>query len=168
MDLHELAEETAEKQAASEAEAFEQATSCIVPEVVSPLSTIEQAVRNAMAMAGGNAEFKVNDEVEQAFRAGLTARKSCCDDLRIEQIAAHYGFTSQADMLCEESAEYMVALNKLRRGKSEAYENIKEEVADVLIVARQLRYLLGYEDIDRIISQKLDRQMQRIANEEQT
>lgn len=143
MDLHELAVETAEKQAASEAEAFEQATSCIVP-----------------------AEFKVNDEVEQAFRAGLTARKSCCDDLRIEQIAAHYGFTSQADMLCEESAEYMVALNKLRRGKPDAYDNIKEEVADVLIVARQLRYLLGYEDIDRIISQKLNRQMQRISDEE--
>ena len=142
MNLHELAEETAEKQATSEAEAFEQATSCIVP-----------------------AEFKVNDEVEQAFRAGLTARKSCCDDLRIEQIAAHYGFTSQADMLCEESAEFMVALNKLRRGSPDAYENIKEEVADVLIVARQLRYLLGYEDIDRIISQKIDRQMKRISEE---
>lgn len=142
MNLHELAVETAEKQAASEAEAFEQATSCIVP-----------------------AEFKVNDEIEQAFRAGLTARKSYCDDLRIEQIAAHYGFTSQADMLCEESAEFMVALNKLRRGKPDAYDNIKEEIADVLIVARQLRYLLGYEDIDRIISQKLDRQMQRIADE---
>lgn len=142
MDLHELAVETAEKQAASEAEAFEQATSCIVP-----------------------AEFKVNDEVEQAFRAGLTARKSYCDDLRIEQIAAHYGFTSQADMLCEESAEYMVALNKLRRGKAEAYENIKEEVADVLIVARQLRYLLGYESIDKIIEDKLSRQMRRISDE---
>ena len=143
MDLHELAVETAEKQAASEAEAFEQATSCIVP-----------------------AEFKVNDEVEQAFRAGLTARKSYCDDLRIEQIAAHYGFTSQADMLCEESAEFMVALNKLRRGSPDAYDHIKEEVADVLIVARQLRYLLGYEDIDRIINEKLDRQMRRISDEE--
>lgn len=109
--------------------------------------------------------FKVDDAVEQAFRAGLTARKSCCDDLRIEQIAAHYGFTSQADMLCEESAEYMVALNKLRRGKSEAYENIKEEVADVLIVARQLRYLLGYESIDKIIEDKLSRQMKRISEE---
>ncbi len=31
MTLHDLAVETAEKQAASEAEAFEQATSCIVP-----------------------------------------------------------------------------------------------------------------------------------------
>ena len=90
-----------------------------------------------------------------------------CDDLRIEQIAAHYGFTSQADMLCEESAEYMVALNKLRRGSPDAYDHIKEEVADVLIMARQLRFLLGYEEIDRIINEKLNRQMQRIADENQ-
>ena len=88
-------------------------------------------------------------------------------DSRIKAIADHYGFTSQADMLCEESAEFMVALNKLRRGSPDAYENIKEEVADVLIMARQLRYLLGYEEIDRIISEKLDRQMQRIADENQ-
>lgn len=110
------------------------------------------------------AEFKVDDVAEQAFREGLKARPSC-DDLRIEQIATHYGFTSQADMAIEECAEYMVALNKLRRGKPEAYDNLKEEVADVLIVARQLRYLLGYEDIDRIINEKLDRQMRRIADE---
>lgn len=90
------------------------------------------------------------------------------EDLRIEKIAAHYGFTSQADMLCEESAEFMVALSKLRRGKADAYENIKEEVADVLIMARQLRFLLGNEDIDRIVNEKLNRQMQRIANEDQT
>lgn len=82
------------------------------------------------------------------------------------------GMTQIADksidmVFVEESAEYMVALNKLRRGKSEAYENIKEEVADVLIVARQLRYLLGYEDIDRIISQKLDRQIRRINDEKE-
>ena len=89
------------------------------------------------------------------------------EDLRIEKIATHYGFTSQADMLCEESAEFMVALNKLRRGSPDAYDNIKEEVADVLIVARQLRYLLGYEEIDRIIEEKLERQIQRIANEDQ-
>ena len=108
------------------------------------------------------AEFKVDDAVKQAFRQGM-----CCDDLRIEQIATHYGFTSQADMLTEECAEYMVALNKLRRGKPEAYDNIKEEVADVLIVARQLRYLLGYEDIDCIISEKLDRQIRRISDEKE-
>lgn len=141
MDLHDLAVETAEKQAASEAQAFKKAMSRIIP-----------------------AEFKVNDEIEQAFRAGLTAHKSC-DDLRIEQIATHYGFTSQANMLTEEAAEFTVAVNKLRRGHADAYEHIKEEVADVLIMAQQLRYLLGYEEIDRIISEKLDRQIRRIADE---
>ena len=139
--IENIAAEWASEQARSEADAFERTMRRIVP-----------------------AEFKVNDEIEQAFRAGLTAHKSC-DDFRIEQIAAHYGFTSQADMLCEESAEYMVALNKLRRGDPNAYENIKEEVADVLIVARQLRFLLGYDNIDKIIEDKLSRQLRRIADE---
>lgn len=109
-------------------------------------------------------EFKIDDVIEQAFREGLFLRKSC-DDHRIEQIASHYGFSNQANMLCEESAEFMVALNKLRRGNPDAYAAVKEEVADVLIMARQLRYLLGYEDIDRIISEKLDRQTRRIEDE---
>lgn len=116
-----------------------------------------------------NEAFEINDAVEQAYRQGFDAGREQavkCDDLRIEQIADHYGFTSQADMLCEESAEFMVALSKLRRGNAEAYDNIKEEVADVLIMARQLRYLLGYESIDKIIEDKLSRQMRRINKEE--
>lgn len=87
-------------------------------------------------------------------------------DLRIKEIAFHYGFTNQANMLCEESAEFMVALNKLRRGDDHAYENVKEEVADVLIMAHQLRILLGADDIDRIVNAKLNRQLQRIKEEE--
>ena len=86
-------------------------------------------------------------------------------DEHIKKIADYYGFTSQANMLCEESAEYMVALNKLRRGKTEAYANVKEEVADIIVVAMQLRYLLGADEIDSIISEKLDRQIQRIKDE---
>ena len=117
-------------------------------------------------IAAEAAEKQARNEAETFEKAmSRVISKPECDDLRIEQIAAHYGFSSQADMLCEESAEYMVALNKLRRGKFDAYEAIKEEVADVLIMARQLRYLLGYADIDRIISEKLDRQMRRIENE---
>lgn len=111
----------------------------------------------------------MNDEVEQAFRQGyITGRGDSlkCDDLRIEHIATYYGFTTQANMLCEEAAEFMVALNKLRRSGGNAYENVKEEVADVLIMARQLRLLLGSEDIDKIIDAKLNRQIQRIKEEE--
>ena len=121
---------------------------------------------NLHNMAAEAAEKQSRNEA-QAFEQAMrrVTSKPICDDIRIEQIAAHYGFTSQADILTEECAEYMVALSKLRRGRAEAYENIKEEVADVLIMARQLRYLLGYEDIDKIIEAKLDRQMRRIEDE---
>jgi len=82
-------------------------------------------------------------------------------------LADHYGFTSQANMLCEEAAEFTVALNKLRRGNNEAYKNVKEELADVLVVALQLRLLLGPEEIDRIAEEKVNRQLRRIESEEQ-
>lgn len=82
-------------------------------------------------------------------------------------LADHYGFTSQANMLCEEAAEFTVALNKLRRGNNEAYKNVKEELADVLVVALQLRLLLGPEEIDRIAEEKVQRQLRRIESEEQ-
>ena len=88
------------------------------------------------------------------------------DELKI--IADHYGFSSQADMLCEESAEFTVALNKLRRGNNEAYKNVKEELADVLVVASQLRLLLGSEEIDDIAHEKIKRQLERIKQEEKT
>jgi NTP pyrophosphatase (non-canonical NTP hydrolase) len=86
---------------------------------------------------------------------------------KIIQIADHYGFTSQADMLTEEAAEFTVALNKLRRGHADAYEHIKEEVADVLVIAYQLRHLLGAESIDKIIEGKVERQLGRIREEKE-
>ena len=84
---------------------------------------------------------------------------------KINEIAEHYGFTSQANMLTEEAAEFTVALNKLRRGHADAYEHIKEEVADVLVIAYQLRHLLGAESIDKIIEEKVERQLGRIREE---
>lgn len=87
---------------------------------------------------------------------------------KIIQIADHYGFTSQANMLTEEAAEFTVALNKLRRGNTDYYDQIKEEVADVLVIAYQLRHLLGAETIDKIIEEKVERQLGRIQEEEET
>lgn len=105
----------------------------------------------------------MNDEVEQAFRQGLM---QALQPASLKAIADHYGFSSQADMLCEESAEFTVALNKLRRGNNEAYKNVKEELADVLVVALQLRYLLGGDEIDKIMRNKTKRQIERIREEE--
>ena len=113
--------------------------------------------------------MRIDDELEQAFRQGYVKGYKAADKGRfingLKAIADHYGFTSQADMLIEEAAEFTQALNKLRRGNSEAYENIKEEVADVLVVALQLRLILGELDIDHIMENKIKRQVQRISNE---
>lgn len=84
---------------------------------------------------------------------------------KLNEIANHYGFTSQANMLTEEAAEFTVALNKFRRGNTNAYDEIKEEVADVIVIAMQLRGLLGADRIDEIIYYKVNRQLDRIQNE---
>jgi NTP pyrophosphatase (non-canonical NTP hydrolase) len=106
-------------------------------------------------------EFKVDDAVEQAFRQGMR-----CDDLRIEQIAEHYGYSAQSDIAIEECAELQKAILKLRRGwNTERYAELLGEIADVLIMSRQLRYIFGYDKIDRIVDEKLNRQIERINNE---
>jgi|GEM_PF-1802974 len=104
----------------------------------------------------------MNDEVEQAFRQGLM---QALQPTSLKAIADYYGFTSQADMLTEEAAEFTQAVNKLRRGFPDVYKNIKEEVADVLVVALQLRYLLGGDEIDKIMRDKTKRQIERIRKE---
>lgn len=148
MNLHELAAEGAEKQAQSEAEAFERVMSRIKPKP----DILRIAAETIQRL--GSAPRTVHQD-----RGGVIM------DSRIKAIADHYGFTSQADMLIEEAAEFTIAVNKLRRGDPNAYENIKEEIADVIVVAKQLRYILGAEEIDKIISSKLDRQIRRIADE---
>jgi NTP pyrophosphatase (non-canonical NTP hydrolase) len=112
-----------------------------------------------------NDEFKVDDVSEQSFRSGYTQGKS--EDSRIIKIASHYGYTAQSNIIIEECAELTQAILKLRRAWSkEKLDHVKEETADVLIMARQLRVMLGANDIDRIIGEKLDRQIERIAEEE--
>lgn len=86
-------------------------------------------------------------------------------DDKLKELAYHYGFTSQADMLCEEAAEFMVALNKFRRGSSEAYAQLVEELADVLVVAEQLRYIFGEDAVNDIMNKKIERQLIRMKEE---
>lgn len=106
----------------------------------------------------------MNDELEQAFREGYTKGKT--EDSRIYQISNHYGYAAQSDKIIEECAELTQAIMKLRWGWSDdKLDHVQEELADVLIMSRQLRVMLGSEEIDRIIDSKLDRQIERIADE---
>ena len=113
------------------------------------------------------------DEYARGYDDGVNAayaavQSLASEDQRIEALARHYGFTSQANMLTEEAAEFTVALNKLRRGSALAYGQIKEEVADDLVIALQLRVLLGPEDIDKIMEEKIQRQLGRIGEKKLT
>lgn len=86
-------------------------------------------------------------------------------------IMDHYGYEAQREQFVEECAEAILAVQKCKRKKSvqesrEAFKNLKEEVADVLIMAAQMYHFLGADEIDRIIAEKLDRQIERIRSEE--
>lgn len=86
-------------------------------------------------------------------------------DEKLKQLVEHYGFTNQADMLVEEAAEFTVARNKLRRGNVEAIKQMEEELADVLVIALQLRIIIGKDYIDEIMNKKIDRQLIRMKEE---
>lgn len=89
---------------------------------------------------------------------------------RIKKIMEHYGYERQREQFAEECAEAILAVQKCKRthdiqGAQEAFENLKEEVADVLIMASQMYLFLGDEDIDRIINSKIERQIERIESD---
>ena len=95
---------------------------------------------------------------------------------KIQYIADHYGYEPQSRQLIEEMAELTVALNKAWRSRHAYvetpntdyvdYENILEEMVDVLIMIWQIKYLLGIGEgeLSHIMEQKLDRQIERIKN----
>jgi hypothetical protein len=106
------------------------------------------------------------DELEQAYRQGyMQGRKEC--DSRIIRIVEHYGYEAQREQFEEECAEAILAAQKCKRhGSKDNFEELCGEVADVLIMAQQMRLLMGAKVIDEIIDKKLNRQLGRIENEE--
>lgn len=90
---------------------------------------------------------------------------------KLERITANYTFAQQRQVFAEECAEGIQAAMKLSRAETvDAYEKASDalvsEVADVLIMAQQMRLYLGAEKVDAEIHRKLDRQIQRIREEQ--
>ena len=97
---------------------------------------------------------------------------------KIQKIADAYGYDAQSRQCIEEMAELTQAINKfwrkdLKCGQLTTLEvpigspqelSIIEEIADVEICITQMKYLLAIreEDINKVIEQKLDRQLERI------
>ncbi len=91
---------------------------------------------------------------------------------KIEQIATHYTFGQQRAIFVEECAEAIQAVCKVERAADGSFETYAEkmndllsEVADVLIMAQQMRFFLGAERVDAEVERKLDRQIKRIREE---
>lgn len=98
----------------------------------------------------------------------------------IEIIAEHYGLEEQSLQCIEEMAELTVAINKVRRHISDEIElvhgrkahsiwlepinNMIEEIADVQIMLNQLVFLTNsHEQVEKIMDEKIKRQMERIG-----
>lgn len=85
------------------------------------------------------------------------------NDLELyKQAVSRWGRQSQIDMMIEECAELTKALCKLKRKHDPAdtaslINDICEEIADVQIVAGQMRHIFGYKEVDEWYDVKLDR-----------
>lgn len=86
-------------------------------------------------------------------------------DNQIKLIAEHYGYESQIDQMCEECGEFIVARSKVRRNIQGAWDNLKEEVADLSIMVDQMKLIIGEDEINEIRAQKIRRQLTRIGTE---
>lgn len=86
------------------------------------------------------------------------------DKEKIEYIANVYGLMNQLPVLAEECCELAQAALKLGRYPYEptCKANLFEEVADVEIMVRQVKHLIGEENAQPYITAKLNRQMERI------
>lgn len=86
----------------------------------------------------------------------------------ITEIADYFGYEQQKNMLIEEQAELIQALNKFdRKGTEEAFNNIIEEMADVELMTDQVKYLLdiNQDAIDEIKEEKIKRIKEKIREE---
>lgn len=87
-----------------------------------------------------------------------------------EKVISFYGAEKQSMVHCEECAELIQAISKMRRARdagkddSEAYFNLVEEMADVLVVLEQLQemYDIPISDIQSVVFKKCRRQEARI------
>lgn len=80
-------------------------------------------------------------------------------------IAGYYGYFVQRDMLTEECAEVIQAVNKCRRCCIGAQDNFLEELADIKVLLAQMEHFLNEDKITAIANEKIARELNRIEKE---
>lgn len=86
-----------------------------------------------------------------------------------QQAVLEWGVEAQIDMMIEEAAELIHALSKYKRIRTlkqpfsiEVNTTILEELADVIIMTRQMKYLFGVNLVNDHIQKKLKRLEERL------
>jgi len=87
-------------------------------------------------------------------------------DNDLKTIINHYGLTNQLKKLSEEVYELQEAI-LLDEGDNKSLHHILEERADVEVLLRQLDlyFDINYNDFTGIMVKKINRQLERIDNE---
>ena len=93
------------------------------------------------------------------------------DKTLLNKIIAHYGQDSQITKCVEECAELTKAICDYRLEASyaspetlkELEYSVREEIADVIIMAQQMALIFGEDKVERLIDYKLGRTARRIG-----
>jgi NTP pyrophosphatase (non-canonical NTP hydrolase) len=77
----------------------------------------------------------------------------------VNKCVEHFESDGQLDILQEECAELIKACSKVKRGKDNSLENLKEELAHVAISSAVVANILGItqEDIQKEVDKKADK-----------
>ena len=92
--------------------------------------------------------------------------------LKCKEIAEHYGKAKQRMQAVQELSELILVISRRADQKEDrqAYiESLTDEIADSIIMIEQIRALYSIPDFDirQRIDFKLNRQLERIANEQE-
>lgn len=108
-----------------------------------------------------------NKDSEGKNTKPITAIENIFDVEGANTIADHYGYFSQRDMLTEECAEVIQAVNKCRRCCVGAQDNFLGELADIKVLLAQMEHFLNEDKITAIANEKIARELKRIEKEKE-
>jgi NTP pyrophosphatase (non-canonical NTP hydrolase) len=87
---------------------------------------------------------------------------SYIDQSAIQAAVNTWGVDAQLDLLQEECAELIVAINHFRRGRV-GPEKVAEEIADVFIMCQEGAFIVGEHLVDQQIKDKMKRTADRLV-----
>lgn len=83
-----------------------------------------------------------------------------------EKAVFKWGITAQRIKAIEELGELSAALSRYMNAQDISGDAVVEEIADVIIMSRQLRSIFGRARVDEAIAMKLDRLERRLGDDD--